>query len=113
MIIILKEKYLNDSNFGVKEFQQNELMTPFQFVEISYLNRFMYFVEFGNGIIGVFNKETYAKITTEDLSLLSSEFKDFENEIKNTSKVLWSYIRNHYSRDYIAKGIVIQLGAKT
>jgi hypothetical protein len=42
----------------------------------------MYFVEFGNGIIGVFNKETYAKIPTEDLSLFSSEFKDYENEIK-------------------------------
>lgn len=112
VIKVLKEEYLTDSNFGVKEFQQNELMTPFQFVEISYLNRFIYFVEFGNGIIGVFNKETYAQIPTEDLSLFSSEFKDYENEIKNTSKVLWSYIRNHYSRDYIAKGIVIQLGAK-
>jgi len=112
VIKVLKEEYLTDSNFGVKEFQQNELMTPFQFVEISYLNRFIYFVEFGNGIIGVFNKETYAQIPTEDLSLFSSEFKDYENEIKNTPKVLWSYIRNHYSRDYIAKGIVIQLGAK-
>ncbi|WP_034734520.1 hypothetical protein [Chryseobacterium indologenes] len=113
VIRILRENYLNESpNFDVKEFSKNEIPLPFQFVEISHLNKYIYFVEFGNGIIGVFNKELFLRISVENLFLLGSEFNDYENEIKETSKILWSYIRNHYSRDYIAKGIVIQLGAK-
>lgn len=113
VIMILKEEYLNQSsNFRIKEFGKNEIALPFQFVQISYLNKYIYFVEFGNGIIGVFNTESYRNIPTENLFLLGAEFNDYENEIKDTSKILWSYIRNQYSRDYLSKGIIIQLGAK-
>lgn len=113
VIKILKKDYLDMlPNFNVREFSKNEIPLPFQFVEIGHLNKYIYFVEFGNGIIGVFNKEVFLRIPTENLFLLGSEFNDYENEIKDTSKILWSYIKNQYSRDYIARGIVIQLGAK-
>lgn len=113
VIKILRENYLDGlPNFNVREFSKSEIPLPIQFVEIGHQNKYIYFVEFGNGIIGVFNKELFLRIPAENLFLLGSEFNDYENEIKGTSKILWSYIKNQYSRDYIAKGIVIQLGAK-
>ncbi|PZU91428.1 MAG: hypothetical protein DI529_01140 [Chryseobacterium sp.] len=105
----LKYKFTkNDSNFKVT---LPYSFTDFYIVEISYLSKYMYLIEFKNGIIGVFNASKLNKLSTEKLNSIGNQFIFEKDEIEK-GKVLWTYIKNVCEEKYRQQDIIIKQGVK-
>lgn len=80
-------------------------------VEIFYNNCYIYLVEFGSGLIGIFTSYDLRKIEIIVLKRIMNKFFDYRKELegKNYQKILWTYIyerkEDFFNNDHL---IIIQ-----
>lgn len=79
--------------------------------EIFYNNSYIYLVEFGSGLIGIFTSYDLRKIEIIVLKRIINKFFDYKKELegKNYKKILWTYIykrkEDFFNNDHL---IIIQ-----
>lgn len=110
---VLKEEFFSkSSSFHINSYPPSFFQKSFHIAEISYLSKYIYLVEFGSGIIGVFNSGNLNKISTERLSGIISAFLQKEDKVES-GKVLWTQIKNKFENEFYERYyIVIHTGVK-
>lgn len=89
----------------------NTYLRSYYIAEVSRSNNNLYLVEFGNGIIGVFNKTDFRTIPSEHLFSIVESFLSFKKYVEE-GKVLWTYIKNRQMQKYFDEDIIIHTGVK-
>lgn len=107
---VLKKEFLsNDSKFKISRYNNEN---KYYIAEVLYENKAMYFVEFGNGIIGIFNSIDKYPIEEEALYALIDEFLEYKDNV-GVRKVLWTLLKNKYAEYYNSKKkIILHTGVK-
>lgn len=89
----------------------NTYLRNYYIAEISRSSNNLYLVEFGSGIIGVFNKDDFRRIPLENLYVIVESFLEYRNYVEE-GKVLWTYIKNTQVQKYLDENIIIHTGVK-
>lgn len=112
LVSVLERDFLsNDPNFKINLYSHSNDLKTFYIAEVIYQFKAMYLVEFGSGIIGIFNTVNLNRLETEYLYSLVNEFIEKESEIEQ-GKIFWTFIKNEYKEVYEKRGIIIHMGAK-
>lgn len=111
-LINLLKKGLENTKFNIEiTLYPNTYLRNYYVAEVSRFSKNLYLVEFGNGIIGVFNKADLSKITVEELHNIVESFLDYKNNVEE-GKVLWTYIKNNLEKKYFDENLIIHTGVK-
>lgn len=88
-------------------------------VEIQSGKKYIYAVEFGHGMIGIFNDTNGVQISSERLGVLLKQFiKKDEEQLKNKNSkkkeniMLWTIIMNNFDEEFAGQEIKIQRAVK-
>lgn len=118
---------INDDPLGIgRESYPYEMNTEINYlidiVEIQHLHHFMYAVEFGHGMIGIFNHRNFNKLDSELLLYFLKEFisKDVHQPKKGTVTerdkengfLLWTIIRRKFNEEFLSQLIEVKPAVK-
>ncbi|WES96553.1 hypothetical protein P2W68_17105 [Chryseobacterium arthrosphaerae] len=111
-LVNLLKSGLENTKFNIQiTSYSNTFLRNYYIAEIRKFNKNLYLVEFGNGIIGVFNKKDFRTMSSEYLFSIVESFLSFKKDVEE-GKVLWTYIKNKQMQKYLDEDIIIHTGVK-
>lgn len=111
-LVNLLKSGLENTKFNIQiTSYSNTFLRNYYIAEIRRFNKNLYLVEFGNGIIGVFNKTDFRTIPSEHLFSIVESFLSFKKDVEE-GKVLWTYIKNRQMQKYLDEDIILHTGVK-